>query len=127
MTETKDTTDKTLRGGARKFVLDPGASAELFVGPLRVETARRDYLMILREELPDAVVGDVFSLDLSLPLRLRREDPRWKRVRLFWLVGPDTPARLREAIAAHAPEIEALEGGLGSVAERLAAAPPQGT
>jgi hypothetical protein len=43
-------------------------------------------------------------------------------VRLFWLVHPYTTARMRREIAQLAPgEVEAVEGGLAAVAERLLA------
>jgi len=110
-----------LRGGARKFVLDPDATDMLEVGSLRVEVARPFYAEILREERPDAVVGDVFSLDLALPLALRRREPGWSDLRLYWLLQPYTPDRVRREVQLHAPEIEPIAGGLAAVAERLAA------
>lgn len=108
-----------LRGGARKFVLDPDRSAIESFGSLSVETARPFYDGILREEMPDAVVGDVFSLDLALPLVLKRTDPAWRNVRLFWLVHDYTPARVREQLASHAPEVEPIPDGLTGVAREL--------
>lgn len=63
-----------VRGDARKFEL--GEAARTFdVGNYRVDTSRPVYEMILREERPGAVIGDVFSLDLSLPLYLARTEP----------------------------------------------------
>ena len=115
-----------LRGSARKFVLAPGAGERITIGGLSVDVARPDYARVLAEEAPDAVVGDVFSIDLALPLALKRRDPAWRRVRLFWLVHPYTPEYLRREIArlpageGHA-EVEAVEGGLAAVAERLLA------
>jgi len=109
-----------LRGSARKFVLAPGAGEGLAVGGMRVDVARPDYERILREERPDAVVGDVFSLDLALPLALKRRDPDWRDVRLFWLVHPYTPERMRREVASlPAGEVEPVEGGLAGVAARL--------
>ncbi|MFN8589091.1 MAG: hypothetical protein U0704_14970 [Candidatus Eisenbacteria bacterium] len=108
-----------LRGGARKFVLDPERSAIEHFGALSIETARPFYEKILLEETPDAVVGDVFSLDLALPLVLRRTRPGWERVRLFWLVHDYSPARIRAQLAAHAPEVEPIEDGLAGVARAL--------
>jgi hypothetical protein len=109
-----------LRGSARKFGLAPGAGEPLAVGDLVVDVARPDYAKLLREEKPDAIVGDVFSLDLALPLALKRRDPAWKRVRLFWLVQPYTPERMRREIESLPEgEVEAVEGGLPAVAERL--------
>jgi hypothetical protein len=76
----------------------------------------------LDEEAPDAVVGDVLSLDLSLPLHLKRTQVAWKHVRLFWLMHPYTPERMKREVARLAPgEVEMVEGGLAGVAERLLA------
>lgn len=110
-----------LRGAARKFVLDPEGSDLIDVGSLRVEVARPAYAEILAAERPDAVVGDVFSLDLALPLAMRRRDQAWGSVRLFWLIHPYTPDRIRREVALHAPEIEPVEGGLRVMAEMLGA------
>lgn len=109
-----------LRGSARKFVLAPEAGESLAVGDVRVDVERPDYERVLREERPDAVVGDVFSLDLALPLALKRRDPAWRKLRLFWLVHPYTGARMQREIASLPDgEVEAVEGGLAAVAERL--------
>jgi len=116
-----------LRGSARKFVLAPGAGDALAVGSLTVDVARPDYARVLAEEVPDAVVGDVFSIDLALPLAMKRRDPAWRHVRLFWLVHPYTPERMTRALAGVAgeksvpPEVEPVEGGLAAVAKRLLA------
>lgn len=109
-----------LRGSARKFGLAPGTGEPLAVGDLVVDVARPDYEKVLREERPGAVVGDVFSLDLALPLALKRRDPEWRNVRLFWLVHPYTPDRMQRQVASlPRGEVEAVEGGLAAVAERL--------
>ena len=115
-----------LRGSARKFMLAPGPGERLSVGQLSVDVARPDYARVLAEEAPDAVVGDVFSLDLALPLALKRRDPAWRHVRLFWLVHPYTPGRMRREIAGlpagdGRAEVEAIEGGLAAVARLLMA------
>ena len=109
-----------LRGSARKFVLAPGVDDTIGAGGLRIDVARPFYEEVLREEAPDAVVGDVFSIDLALPLALKRREPSWKHVRLFWLVHPYSPERMRRELAAlPAGEVEAIQGGLPAVAERL--------
>ena len=114
-----------LRGASRKFELDPDRSERLALGEVRIETARPAYERILREERPDAVVGDVFSLDLALPLALRRRDPAWSRVRLFWLLQPYTPAWLRALVERHAgAEVELVKGGFAGLAELLGASVP---
>jgi len=61
-----------VRGNAQKFVL--GTTPKTFnVGPYRVDVDRPGYEKILLEEKPDFVVGDVFSLDLALPMALARD------------------------------------------------------
>lgn len=118
-----------LRGSARKFVLAPGAPDTLAVGGLRVDVARPDYARVLLEEAPDAVVGDVFSIDLALPLALKRRDPAWRHVRLFWLDHPYSSERVRCELTALAAsggggegaEVEAVQGGLPAVARLLTA------
>ena len=109
-----------LRGSANKFALAPGAGDPIDAGDLRVDVARPHYEAVLREERPDAVVGDVFSIDLALPLALRRRDPAWRNLRIFWLVHPYTTERMRRALARLLTgELEAVEGGLAGVAKRL--------
>lgn len=109
-----------LRGSARKFILDAGRSDLLELGGLRFETARPSYEAVLRDEMPGAVVGDVFSLDLALPLALKRREKAFAGMRLLWLVRDYTPAWLREAIEpALGGDVELVEGGLGAVAHAL--------
>lgn len=81
-----------IRGDARKFQLGP-ESQGFAIGRYFVETARPRYEAILREEKPDCVIGDVLSLDLSLPyalalgtekpmtllLRVRDYTPAWSK------------------------------------------------
>jgi hypothetical protein len=113
-----------LRGSAQKFVLSPEQGDMLDVGGLSVDVARPRYEAVLREERPDAIVGDVFSLDIALPLALKRREPGWRNVRLFWLVQPYTPDRVRRALASLPDgDVERVEGGLPGVADRLLAKP----
>ncbi len=110
------------RGDARKFAFDPAGSEIAAYGALRIETRRPQYEAILREELPDAVVGDVFSLDLSLSLALKRREPAWRHVRLFWIVRDDTPLRIRREVErAMGGEMECAETGFAGVAAALLA------
>jgi len=110
-----------LRGSAQKFVLAEGPGEAIDAGGLRVEVARPHYAAVLAEEAPDAVVGDVFSIDLALPLALKRREPAWRNVRLFWLVHPYTPERMRLAIGSLGDEVEPVEGGLPGVVDKLTA------
>lgn len=70
-----------LRGGARKQELTSDPERAVSFGGRTVFVDRSFYRRVLVEESPDAVVGDVFSLDLALPLVLRREYPRFRGLR----------------------------------------------
>jgi hypothetical protein len=104
-----------LRGDAKKFVLDPGSAAPLMLERTEFAVGRPAYEALLRAEAPAAVVGDVFSLDLAMPLALRRRERAFRELRLFWLMRDYAPAWLRELISRAAPEIERVEGGLATV------------
>lgn len=108
-----------LRGSARKFVLEGPEREPVMLGATRVDVARPFYDAILRDERPDAVVGDVFSLDLALPLALRRREPEFAALRLLWIIHDYTPEWLRREVERHAPEVEPVEGGFAAVAEKL--------
>lgn len=113
-----------LRGSGRKFILDGERAEPIEIGQAWIETARPHYEEALRDEKPDAVVGDVFSLDLALPLALKRREKPFANMRLFWLIQPYTPPWLREAVAASAGgEVEEVSGGLAGVAERVLGRP----
>ncbi len=60
-----------VRGHAKKFMLGDKAST-FSVGPYLVDIDRPSYQEILREERPDVLLGDVFSLDLATPIELTR-------------------------------------------------------
>jgi FMN phosphatase YigB (HAD superfamily) len=60
-----------IRGGAKKYEL--GAERSGFnVGDYWIDTTRPFYQKILDEERPQAVIGDVFSLDIALPLHMAK-------------------------------------------------------
>jgi FMN phosphatase YigB (HAD superfamily) len=67
-----------VRGDAKKFVLGADAAARraFAAGRYEIHVDRPHYETILREERPDFVMGDVFSLDLALPLHLGRTGDR---------------------------------------------------
>ncbi len=60
------------RGDARKFILSDSAESlgAIQVGHYTCAIDRPHYRAILLEERPDMVIGDVFSLDLALPIAL---------------------------------------------------------
>ena len=71
------------------------------------------------EHLPTGVGLGPNSL-CALPLAMRRGTAGWERLRLFWLMHPYTPDWLKDVVRHHAPEVEAVEGGLAGLAELLA-------
>lgn len=76
-----------VRGDARKFVLGEDVRHVSFAvetGEYAIEVNRPHYFKILSEEKPDVVIGDVFSLDLTLPLSLWREKAEgFEGIRIF--------------------------------------------
>lgn len=83
------------RGDAQKFVIDNNYEklpeyleiAENYKVPLR----RSNYHKILSEEKPDFVIGDVFSLDIALPLYLRMNDNAFSNLKVIQRIQPYTP------------------------------------
>jgi hypothetical protein len=63
----------SLRGEARKQVLTGDPKRTLPFGERPVAVDRSHYRAALEAEAPDVVVGDVFSLDLALPLTMRAD------------------------------------------------------
>jgi len=83
------------RGDAQKYVMDKLYTelpefievSEKISIPLR----RSRYHKILMEEKPDFVIGDVFSLDIALPLYLRMNDESFRNLKVIQRVQPYTP------------------------------------
>jgi hypothetical protein len=95
-----------VRGDARKFELAE-SSRSFQAGGYRVEVARPVYEAILREERPNAVVGDVFTLDLALPLHLARTEPMsFGGMNLFLRTQHYTPSWSKDFMAS-SPETAA--------------------
>lgn len=67
----------TLRGEARKQVLTADPVREVTYGDRPVAIDRAHYREALLAERPQVIVGDVFSLDLALPLAMAQDDPTW--------------------------------------------------
>jgi hypothetical protein len=94
-------------GGARKFYL--GKVEELpeywdWNGG-RISLHRPHYLELLLKLQPDAIIGDVLSLDLALPLFLRNQKrPGWEKFRAGLIQMPYTPAWIASG-SASLPEL----------------------
>jgi hypothetical protein len=87
-----------VRGGARKFGLGKKANLIKLGEGLSADTDRPIYEEALMELKPDAVIGDVFSLDLTLPIRLKREGKLPFKWGIFYRHREYTPTSMVELI-----------------------------
>ena len=85
-----------VRGDAAKFRLGEHPQIHDYVRP--VDTNRPIYRKMLLEEKPDVVIGDVFSLDLSLSCALSQELPEFSQTRSLLLNHTYTPEWSKSAI-----------------------------
>jgi hypothetical protein len=94
-------------GGARKFHLGltPNVPDVFDWNGAKVSLNRPHYLELLERLKPDAVIGDVFSLDLSLPLYLRNNQNNWRHFRGGLINQPYTPSWVLGSNAAHCAEL----------------------
>ncbi|MEW6731908.1 MAG: hypothetical protein AB1489_11335 [Acidobacteriota bacterium] len=88
-------------GGARKFHLGVADSVPEFWSwnGGQISLQRPHYLELLERLKPDAVIGDVLSLDLALPLYLRSQRNDWQHFRAGLIKQPYTPAWVISDIA----------------------------
>lgn len=88
------------RGDAKKFVVDNSYTAlpEKFeiTSRFKINLRRANYHKILMEERPDYVIGDVFSLDLALPVYLRLNDKQFSNLKVIQKVQSHTPLWVRD-------------------------------
>lgn len=93
-----------LRGGARKFDVTGDRPKEVpeaeDFGGRQIQLRRGSYADILIEEQPDAIIGDVLSLDVALPAALRAHDPRFEEMQVFLKRHPHTPKWALDGCAA---------------------------
>jgi hypothetical protein len=91
------------RGDARKFIIDPAYTVlpeylEIS-GKYKISLRRSNYHKILTEEKPDYVIGDVFSLDLALPLYLRMNDKYFHKLKVIQKVHRHTPQWVKDFLS----------------------------
>lgn len=113
----------TLRGEAQKQTLTGDPARTVAYGERPVAVDRAHYRAVLEAERPDVVVGDVFSLDLALPLALAADGHPTCRPLCLLARTRFTPAwSLGLARGGAVPNLDLLEslGGLVPLAARLA-------
>ncbi len=80
-----------VRGHAKKYALDDNPRPVQF-GNRTIDIARSHYAQIIREERPQVIIGDVFSLDLALPIEMARNDPMiYGDMQIYLRTRPYTP------------------------------------
>jgi len=88
------------RGDAQKFVIENSFTEipeKLEINKrYKPELRRKHYFKILLEEKPDFVIGDVFSLDLALPVYLRLNDERFNKLKIIQKVHSHTPKWVKD-------------------------------
>jgi phosphoglycolate phosphatase-like HAD superfamily hydrolase len=99
-----------VRGGARKFGLgkDPRTiiiNETTEDGAIRIDTDRPEYEKALMEIQPDAVIGDVFCLDLTLPIRLKREGKLAFKWGIFYRHRDYTPSRMIDMVTGRGSKV----------------------
>lgn len=87
-------------GDAQKFVID-NSYTELpeyyeITKRYKVSLRRKNYFNILLKERPDFVIGDVFSLDIALPLYLKINDSRFKNLKVIQKLHMYTPTWVKD-------------------------------
>jgi hypothetical protein len=90
-------------GDAKKFVMDR-SFAEVpeymeISGKFNANLRRKNYHRILLKEKPDYVIGDVFSLDLALPLYMRLNDSRVTNLKVIQKVQKHTPDWVKDFLS----------------------------
>jgi len=97
-------------GGAMKFGLGEKANyiplADGPNGKIQVDSSRPTYEKYLLDIKPDAVIGDVFSLDLSLPIRLKREGKLEFKWGLFYKQRDYTPSSMIELVSSRESKVK---------------------
>lgn len=90
-------------GDAKKFVINDKFSVlPQYInisGRFNVSLRRENYFNVLLKEKPNYVIGDVFSLDLALPLYLRLNDDRFNGLKIIQKVHKHTPSWVKDYIS----------------------------
>lgn len=90
-------------GDAKKFVINDKFTVlpqSINVsGRFNVSLRRENYFNVLLKEKPDYVIGDVFSLDLALPIYLRLNDDRFNGLKIIQKVHKHTPSWVKDYIS----------------------------
>lgn len=91
------------RGNAMKFILkqDFNSIPAILKTEKRydVQLRRESYYDMLIDEAPDYVLGDVFSLDISLPLYLKLNDSRFSKLKIIQVIHKYTPDWVKDFLS----------------------------
>ena len=112
-------------GDARKYIIDSDYSVLpeylKINSEYKIPLRRSNYHKILQGEKPDYVIGDVFSLDLALPLYLRMNDNSFSNLKVIQRVQPYTPDWVKDFLSKDEfKEISYLVNNVDEVPELIA-------
>jgi len=107
------------RGNSMKFVIDKEYNAlpEYFTidSNYKVPLRRKQYYEVLLDEKPDYVLGDVFSLDIVLPLFLKLNNTEFKNPKVIQKLQPHTPGWVKDFLSKK--EFEGIAFMIESISE----------
>jgi hypothetical protein len=88
------------RGNSMKFGIEQNweeVPEKFFINnTYSVDLRRPSYYKVLLEEKPDFVIGDVFSLDIALPLYLRLSNSNFQNLRVIQKIQKHTPTWVKD-------------------------------
>lgn len=91
------------RGNSMKFAIEPTYTElpdKLDINEIYKADLRRPcYHKVLIEEKPDFVIGDVFSLDIALPLFLRLNNKDFSKLRVIQKIQKHTPGWVKDYLS----------------------------
>lgn len=94
-----------IRGNAQKFVLQNPPDTIRCNGR-DIHLNRPNYAKIIRDERPQVIVGDVYSLDLALPIECAKREPRiYEDFQAYLRMRPYTPSWAVDAMLTPEPNI----------------------
>ncbi len=107
------------RGNSMKFVIhNDYTDLDKFLNineKYRVPLRRKSYHEVLKDEKPDYVIGDVFSLDIALPLYMRLKDSHFTKMKVIQKIQSHTPAWVKEFLSKK--EFEGIAFMVGNILE----------
>ncbi len=91
------------RSNARKFVISPDYKMLPETMNIKkyydIQLRRKFYHKVLTDEMPDFVLGNIFSIEIALPLYLRQSEPGFKNLKVIQLIKKYTPGWVKDYLS----------------------------